>query len=156
MTKRCNKCGEVKPLSDFCRYSRSADGHYYRCKSCVSADKADPEYRARDNARRRAQYQDRPDARRASSKRWYENNKDAHFARINRWRKDNPDRVKEYAEAFKQRHPGYKTEWTRRQKAEVTRWYVAKVLKVRVRDLTDEAYEKKRQELIALHALKNA
>jgi len=34
-TKRCSKCGEVKPLDDFYRQSRSKDKHGAYCKSCA-------------------------------------------------------------------------------------------------------------------------
>lgn len=34
--KRCSRCGEVKPLDDFHRYSRSNDGHGSWCKTCAS------------------------------------------------------------------------------------------------------------------------
>lgn len=33
-TKRCNKCGQVKPLSEFHRLASAPDGHQYTCKEC--------------------------------------------------------------------------------------------------------------------------
>ena len=33
-TKRCIKCGEVKPLSEFCKQRKSRDGLQYYCKRC--------------------------------------------------------------------------------------------------------------------------
>lgn len=35
--KRCSECGEMKPLSEFNRLTRSADGHQPRCRACFSA-----------------------------------------------------------------------------------------------------------------------
>lgn len=35
--KHCNKCGELKPLSDFHRESQSSDGLKHTCKVCRSA-----------------------------------------------------------------------------------------------------------------------
>lgn len=62
-TKRCSKCGEVKPLSEFAHRSVSPDGHSPKCRRCTSAwAKA----YARENrevilAQRRDSYQERRD-----------------------------------------------------------------------------------------------
>lgn len=36
-TKRCNRCGETKPLDSFHRMSASPDGRQYKCKPCGNA-----------------------------------------------------------------------------------------------------------------------
>lgn len=33
--KKCNKCGEHKPLTAYSKQSRIADGHMGICKSCM-------------------------------------------------------------------------------------------------------------------------
>lgn len=33
--KKCNKCGEIKPLSEFHKRKDSKDGHAYHCKVCI-------------------------------------------------------------------------------------------------------------------------
>lgn len=34
--KTCSACRESRPLSDFCRATRSPDGHQYECRPCTA------------------------------------------------------------------------------------------------------------------------
>lgn len=63
--KKCFKCGAEKPLADFYRHEKMADGHLNKCKECTKLDvksrrKDNPEVQAYDRkrgARQSATYQ---------------------------------------------------------------------------------------------------
>lgn len=55
--KQCRKCGKTKPLSEYYRHAKMADGHLHSCKDCKRADAINVRnanidyYRAYDQAR---------------------------------------------------------------------------------------------------------
>ena len=53
-TKRCSKCGETKPVSEFSRYRRAPDGLKWRCKECHNAYQREYHQRPDVKARKRA------------------------------------------------------------------------------------------------------
>ena len=75
--KQCNKCGEIKPLSDFYKLATMRDGHRNDCKVCNLAAK-------------KARYDADPRAAIARVQRWQQANKERHLA-AQRKRRQHPD-----------------------------------------------------------------
>ena len=62
--KKCFKCGEIKPLTEFYSHERAKDGHLNKCKSCTRKDvkerqnrlKQDESWREEEKKRQRDKY----------------------------------------------------------------------------------------------------
>jgi hypothetical protein len=46
-TKRCNRCGEIKPVGEFSRRAGRGDGRQYQCKQCDAKRHTTPSDKAR-------------------------------------------------------------------------------------------------------------
>ena len=57
-TKRCTKCGEVKPLEAFSLDVRARDGRRFRCRACTRAEDAARYAADRDSARAKRRARD--------------------------------------------------------------------------------------------------
>lgn len=101
--KTCTKCGEVKPLDEYCRASRNNDGRRSDCKLCTRA--AQVEYHSRPEVKlRKAERHRSPEtkARKAeyhvenrgqlleSSRRYYAENREQITERTRRYYSENP------------------------------------------------------------------
>lgn len=78
MEKKCNKCGEVKPLEMFCKNKTTKDGHGRECKQCASE-------------RAKAMRLANPEKFKQASKKWRETNPNY----VSQWKSRNKKRTKE-------------------------------------------------------------
>lgn len=109
-TKRCTKCGEVKPLSEFSRAPRNRDGLHCWCRACKNADRrarreADPE---------KARRQDRE-----KSKRYSERHPEAERERSRQWKVANRAVVLEYSRQYYAATADAQREYARKRNAEI-------------------------------------
>ena len=93
--KRCFKCQCLKPLDDFYRHSKMADGHLNKCKSCTKADvskyRAENLERCQEYDRNRFQY----DLERRSLQ----------IDQSREWAKNNPEKMAEVRAQWSDRNP---------------------------------------------------
>lgn len=75
ISKRCNKCGQVKPLDGFYRAAGAKDGHRGECIPCAKV------------------------IRRA----WYEANREKSIANVKQWQQENADRLNAYRREYNAR-----------------------------------------------------
>jgi len=96
MSKKCNKCGEVKELTDFYKQTNAKDGHAYMCKVCTLAKSS-------------AWYEANKERARLTRSSWYEANREKSIANNKAWRKAHPDRCKANSKAWNKANPEQNT-----------------------------------------------
>ena len=113
--KRCTKCGETKPLSEFHRDRAKPDGLAYWCKKCRcecarrwAADNPD---RAKENHRRWEEAN--PERARELRRRWNSTHPEAIRAASRRWREANPEASLESIRRWQAANPGVARRWRR-------------------------------------------
>lgn len=103
--KRCCRCKQEKPLSDYCKDRQRSDGLAQRCKACRAElyrlqREKDPEgYRARQRQSTRKYVAANPDKAAAWAKAWRANNPDYSAEANRKWREANPGAASEYYRA---------------------------------------------------------
>lgn len=73
--KRCKKCGELKPFSEYYRATGMKDGHRSECKACHVA----------------------------RQKLWYQANREKAIADVKQWQHENREHLLQYRKAYRKR-----------------------------------------------------
>lgn len=111
MDKKCTKCGESKPLTEFYKEPRKRDGLHSACKACFKICAA-------------RYYAANCDGAKTIRRKWYVLNREKVRASNAKWQKDNLDKVRasqaKYLAANYEKH-----------KASVARWQTANYEKFR-------------------------
>lgn len=104
--KKCVKCKQELPATNFCKYHRSKDGYAYQCKACIK------EYQIANQEKLKAYqkaYQPGYKAEHKEELKAYLANyqktvyKEKHLAYLKKWKAANPDKVKQYLATMKKR-----------------------------------------------------
>ena len=101
--KRCTKCKELKPLSEFYPYKRARDGYNWMCKACNSQHAKEWYAAHREEMKKRAAE-------------WRTNNISRHRENVRRWQELNPERTKELGRRWSKNNPEKRREQRRKRK----------------------------------------
>jgi hypothetical protein len=110
--KRCNTCGQTKPLDKFHRCSGSRDGRQGHCADCqrerAKRWRARPENQARERERLRRRYEENRDQLLAYAKQWYQEHREGRAESYRRRRDADLEvfraRGREGMRRFRERH----------------------------------------------------
>ena len=89
--KRCSKCKQTKPLSEFYKDKSRKDGYSWACKECIKA-------------RSKCWREVNPEKHKANNKAYYRENKELIKARTKAWYKENKDKVPARAKAYRKKN----------------------------------------------------
>lgn len=133
-TKRCTKCGKVKPMTEFSPAKQNKDGRRSWCKACSAEDhrRYHAEHREKCNEYGRRYYvehreerikynyrwqQENPEKVVEQHRRYYEKHREEIGRQTLRWQREHPEKVAEYARLHKQRYPEKNRERARIRRA---------------------------------------
>jgi hypothetical protein len=94
MTKECNRCGEVKPLSEYHVNRHTRDGYQHACRPCMNAQSKACRLRKIEHYRRKNREWN---LRNADKVKVYRETHQAEYRAIQaRWRDKNREHLREY------------------------------------------------------------
>jgi len=102
LTKQCNKCKTVKPITEFPKSSKTKDNLSFYCKDCERARQKIyyTENRAKIDEKHSEYGRNNRDKIQEKKKLWYQENKErmnGYFKEYQKeWNKRNPEKLKEY------------------------------------------------------------
>jgi len=109
--KRCSKCGEVKPLTEFYRDARAKDGRRPHCKACITARcQANKEARA---AYDHARYEANREEILAQARVYREDHKDERAAYGRAYRDANKEKIAARCRVYRETHKKEAAAWSR-------------------------------------------
>jgi hypothetical protein len=112
-SKECSKCGVCKPISEFQKDRRVADGRQARCRACKKEYEQDrqknPSVREQSRLNGKASYARHAEKQRAESRKYYDENRDRLLPRA----KERNKKRYETDEAFRRRVNARNAQWSR-------------------------------------------
>jgi hypothetical protein len=97
-TKRCSKCGEVKPVSEFSKDKSRKDGLQRQCKSCVK------QYNQDHREEKKQYYQDHREERKQYNRQYNQDHKEEKRQYHKQYNQDYKEKIKQYNKQYNQDH----------------------------------------------------
>jgi hypothetical protein len=147
MEKRCSKCKEVKPITEFTTDINRRDGYYPQCKQC-RAEYSRNKYlihKERILLQSKEYYDNNKSSIADRHKRWYLDNKDAVTDSHKKYYEDNKESIllqdKQYYEENKTRILAYQKQYKRDNKEKINKWRRSHTVESQQWRFTNEAYK---------------
>ena len=104
--KKCGKCGEEKPLSDFHKQKKGKHGVCGRCKKCIKQYHKQRYEEIKDNKKRydKQYYQENKERKKQYQKQYYQENKERKKDHYKQYCQKNKERIKQYHEQYRQKN----------------------------------------------------
>jgi len=114
--KKCSKCSDIKPLSEYYRHKNGRDGYSSWCKSCHKRQtdairKSNPD-KVRECCRK--WISKNMEKKRLSNKNWKVKNAENYAEKMKLWREGNKDLLRKKQAAWKEANPGLVREAAKR------------------------------------------
>lgn len=108
-SRRCYRCGDHKPASEFVKKASARDGLSGICKPCKRAD--DAEYRKNNKEKLKAAYHKMIEDRPTFWADYYARHRAKELIRVAEWSAENPDKKREMYREWYEANPGYHPKW---------------------------------------------
>lgn len=164
-SKKCSKCGEVKPLHAYQRKQAAKDGLQYTCKECQREIRAEYYLNNKKNfAERSKKYREENKEKYvARSKKYYLENKDKLIAYQNKYKQENKKKVADRKGAYREKNldkilmdgRNIAKEYSDTLHDSHIKTIISNVSNLKRKDIPQELIELKREQLKLHRAIKN-